>query len=246
MKINDKNNLIPDKTLLVIPNKFAKKEKISDLLESLSKHKKRDWFTDHFYYCLPLLIGNTYGFIIKAQFNFSVYWNGGNSVNDLEVKVEDIQKDNLQTYVTNFGSGILTVQNFFHFRTPLGINLMTIQPPNFLKDGVTHMIGVVETDNLRRDFTFNLKITKPNEWISFKAGEPIGAFMPIERYFADQFHIKYADELFPESLIDIEHETGNEFGRQRSGEDLTKNHQAGRRYFKGEDAWGNKFKDHQK
>ena len=246
MKINDEDNLIPEKTLLIVPNRFANKEKISELIEPLSKHKKRDWFNEHFYYCLPLIIGNQYGFVLKTQYNFSVRWNGGDQVDDLEVNIHDLQGLNLQTYVTNFGKGILTVQNFFHFRTPPDVNLMTIQPPNFLKDGIMHMTGVIETDNLRRDFTFNLKVTRPNEWIHFKIGDPIGAFIPIQRYFADAFEIKYADELFSKELIDLEHKTGDEFGKQRSGEDLSKTHQAGRKYFKGEDAWGNKFKDHQK
>ena len=53
--------------------------------------------------------------------------------------------------------GVVTIQNRFTFRTPPDVNLMTINPPNYWIDGIQHMTGVIETDNLRRDFTFNLK-----------------------------------------------------------------------------------------
>jgi hypothetical protein len=109
-----------------------------------------------------------------------------------------------------------------------------------------HMTGVVETDNLRRDFTFNLRITEPHVYVTVKAGDPIGAFIPIPRWYADQFSITYANQLYSEDEIELEHLSGDEFAKQRSGEDKNKPRQAGRLYFKGEDAWGNKFPNHQK
>jgi uncharacterized protein YgfB (UPF0149 family) len=123
---------------------------------------------------------------------------------------------------------------------------MTIAPPNFVQPGIMHMTGVVETDNLRRDFTFNLKITERDRPIHFKVGDPVGAFIPVQRYFVDGFSIKAASDLFTQDQIQNELDTGKEFARLRSTEDVDKNHQAGRLYFKGEDAWGNQFDDHQK
>jgi len=108
------------------------------------------------------------------------------------------------------------------------------------------MTGVIETDNLSRDFTFNLKVTKPNIYVTIKAGDPIGAFIPIPRYFADRFTIKYADELFTPEEIDLEYKAGTELARQRQQEDILKPHAAGRKYFQGTDAWNNPFPDHQK
>lgn len=243
--INEPGKEIPDKTVLIIPNRGISNQEVASLMTPLTTEKKRDWFTPHFYYCLPLAIGNRYGFIVRAQRDFTAYWNGKEDPSGVTITDTPTER-RLQFYDGHFGSGIITVQNVWHFRTPPGVNLMTISPPNFPQHGLMHMTGVIETDNLRRDFTFNLKITKPNITISIKAGDPIGAFIPIPRYYADAFSLKYADELYTEQEINLEHASGDEFARQRSTEDKEKAHAAGRKYFQGEDAYGNKFPDHQR
>lgn len=243
--INSPENPIPEKTLLVIPNRGIRNEEIDELLIPMTDMKQRDWFNPHFYYCLPLAVGNRYGFMVKAQYDFTVFWTGGSDPGDLTVETAPGERP-LQLVSSHFGEGTVTIQNFWHFRTPPGVNLMTITPPNIPQHGLLHMTGVIETDNLRRDFTFNLKVTKPNIHVKVKAGDPIGAFIPLPRYYADQFSVAYANELFTEDEIELEHLTGDEFAKQRGGEDVEKPRQAGRKYFQGEDAWGNKFPDHQK
>jgi hypothetical protein len=238
--INDENNLIPSKTLLVIPNIGIDKKDVLNIVEPLKKNKKRDWFSSHFYYCLPLIIGNTYGFIIKAENDFSIVLN-----NNLVNVFCDKNKNIVQKYSNHFGNGIFTIQNFFYFRTPNGVNLMTISPPNFYKHGICHLTGVIESDNLRRDFTFNIKVTSKKE-IYFKKNEPIAAFIPIPRYFADEFNLKFADELFSNDVIQKEYDIQKIFSFERENVDKYKPHMAGKRYMKGTDAYGNKFNDHQK
>lgn len=243
--INEPGREIPEKTLLVVPNQGISNEEIATLLQPLDGVKQRNWFNPHFYYCLPLTVANQYGFIVRAQRDFSIYWDGGSS--NASTRVMDTPVDRpIQKYSSHFGEGTVTIQNYWHYRTAPGVNLMTINPPNFVQHGLTHMTGVIETDNLRRDFTFNLKMTRPHGYVEIKAGEPVGAFIPIPRWYADQFKIAYANELYSDEEIQLEHATGAEFARQRMGEDLEKPRQAGRRYFKGEDAWGTPFKDHQR
>jgi len=242
--INKPGAEIPEKTLVVLPQPGRSKETIAKLLDPLNGQKTRDWWHSHFYYCLPLAIGNQYGFVIRAAYDFSLYWNGGLRNEDLKVEC-NLPQYELQNYEAHFGSGIVTVQNLWVMRTPPGVNIMTMQPPNFLKPGIMHLSAVVETDNLRRDFTFNMKVTEPNRWIHFKAGEPVGAFVCIPRHFTDEFKVAFADELFNEEQIKWEQDVQIEFSRQRSREDKDKPHEAGRRYFRGEDAWGNEFPDHQ-
>jgi hypothetical protein len=241
----NKDTTVPTQTLVVVPQPGIDKEDINKLLIPLTEIKKRDWFTSHFYYCLPLSIGNIYGFIVKAERDITVHWNGEESIHGLVINQKH-EDSRCQRFDGHFGSGILTIQNLWHYRTPPGVNLMTITPPNFPQHGLMHMTGVIETDNLSRDFTFNLKVTKPNIYVTIKAGDPIGAFIPIPRYFADRFTIKYADELFTPEEIDLEYKTGAELARQRQQEDILKPHAAGRKYFKGTDAWDNPFPDHQK
>lgn len=123
---------------------------------------------------------------------------------------------------------------------------MTIQPPNYSIPGTYNLTGVIETDNLRRDFTFNLKLTDPGRTIHVRKGDWLGAFIPIPRYFVDKFEIKYGLDVFDEELINNDLLDGEELGRQRNNEDQEKPHQSGRKYFNGEHAFGCPYPDHQK
>lgn len=243
--INSPGHEVPEKTLVVVPQPHITNQEIEELLVPLTSLKKREWFNSHFYYCLPLAIGNIYGYIVKSERDITIHWDGTESVSGLVIS-QDMAGARRQRFDNHFGSGILTVQNLWHYRTPPGVNLMTITPPNFPQHGLMHMTAVIETDNLSRDFTFNLKVTKPNIYITIKAGDPIGAFIPIPRYFADKFEVKFANELYSPEQIQEEIDQGNEFSRQRNNEDKEMPHMAGRKYFRGEDAWGKKFPDHQK
>lgn len=240
--INSPGNELPGNTIVVIPNPGISNERISELIKPFKGQVKRDWFNSHFYYCLPLTIGNQYGFSVIAEQDFTVTWNGRDGLQDLIV---ENGTSPLQIINSHFGCGIITVQCLWHYRTPPSVNLMTIAPPNIPQHNIMHMVGVVETDNLRRDFTFNLKMTAPGT-VTFKKGDVIGSFIPIPRYFADEFSVKFADEVLSPEAISEEYKIAEEFSRLRSGEDTTKNHLAGRLYFKGEDAYGNKFPDHQR
>lgn len=231
---------------MVIPNDGIDYQNIEPLIFDSKQDKKREWFTDRFYFCVPIVIGNQYGYTIRAQRTFTVTWNGGAETDDLAVSEYPYPiNKKAQAYISNFGSGILTVQNFWHIRTPEKVNTMVIPPPNYIKDNVTFMTAVVETDNLRRGFTFNIKLNSPGS-VTFNAGEPIGAFINVPRYFVDSFDLLPASEYLTDEQIAEEHSSIAEFDRQRVGEDMDKPHLAGRKYFKGEDAWGNKFEDHQK
>ena len=75
--INQVGYEIPDKTMIIVPHAdYINEEKINNIFESLSGKVSRDWFNTHFTYCLPLAIANQYGFIIKAENDFSVIWSG--------------------------------------------------------------------------------------------------------------------------------------------------------------------------
>jgi hypothetical protein len=244
-KINDENNLIPDNVIAVVAqgNKF--RTSVNEIVEPLAGNKKRDWFNSHFYYCLPLIIGNQYGFIIRSYYSWTAIWNGQTNNDAVTIEMENADQDPHQLVSSHFGSGIVTVQNRFHFRTAKGINLMTLNPPNFILENLQNLTGVIETDTLRRDFTFNLKITTPHKQIKIHKGQPIAAILPIPRYYVENFELRLDTELFSEDVISNERRMGAKFSHERQDLDLTKPHAAGRRYWNGEDADGNKFDDHQ-
>jgi hypothetical protein len=246
-KINGVGNLVPDNTIAIVTEHDQYKASVSIVLESLKGKIKRDWMMNHAYHCLPLVIGNQYGFAIKSLYDVSIIWNGGQSPSDTNVVISnDDEFKGHQFISSHFGGGIVTVQNRFHFRTPLGVNLMTINPPNMFIPHIHNLTGVVETDNLRRDFTFNLKVTTPNVEIVIKKGDVISGLLPIQRFFVDNFNVVMADELFSSDVIEEERLMGSKFAKERTTEDIHKLHGNGRRYWKGEDADGNQFHEHQR
>jgi len=238
---------IPERHLVTICEDRRYEESVNLILDPLKGHKQRDWFKSHAYFCLPLVIGNQYGFAIRSLKEFSAIWNGNNSPNDTSVEILNHgDHPEYQSITSHFGMGVITVQNRFTLRTPPGVNLITINPPNYWIDGVHHMTGVVEADNLRRDFTFNLKLTRANFEVHVKKGELIGCVLPTPRHFVDSFHLKKGEALFAESAIEEERKAMRDFGQERATEDKLKPRSNGRRYFKGEDVYGNSFDDHQK
>lgn len=245
--INDPGLEVPENKILIIPNSFED-DSYKYVIESLIGNTKRDWFNHNFYYCLPLTIGNQYGFIIKSSKSFTASWEGGES--PALIKLLHDETDNLfhsgQVIDSHFGNGIITFQNRFSIKTPPNINVMTIQPPNFFIPGTVAMTGVIETDQLRRDFTFNLKITIPNYTITVKKGDPVGAFIPIPRYFVDKFSISHVRDYFSEDIYDAEVKQTRMLGQERKTTDREKHLNAGRRYFNGIHVDDTKFKDHQK
>lgn len=242
--INLNNNNVQDKDIVVVPFVINGNPYSDEIIEPLAGKIKRDWFTSHFYYCLPLNIGNQYGFLIKSAANFDVVWKGLDS--DAEITFLDDSHHHKQTISSHFGHGIITFQNMFSLKTAPGINLMTIQPPNMFIPGCVAMTGVVEADQIRRDFTFNLKITVPNYKISIRKGDPIGAFIPVPRYFIDDFKISTIYETFDRETHEAEISDFMELGRQRENDDKEKPHESGRKYFNGEHAFGEPYTDHQK
>ncbi|NDE01640.1 MAG: hypothetical protein EBZ91_07805 [Gammaproteobacteria bacterium] len=139
---------VPDNIIAVIPYDDYYRGKHGEVYFPLRGDNKREWFSRHAYFCLPLVIGNQYGFAVKSLFNATFLWNGGPEPGDTTVTIhntEDIERHgSLQTIVSNFGIGIVTVQTAFALRTPPNVNLMTIQPPNYFIDGLVENFEMVE------------------------------------------------------------------------------------------------------
>ena len=142
----------------------------------------RQWMDDapqrHPYRCLPLNIANQNGWVLLNPTAFSVYWYGGQSSRDLEIRFDNNTDAGISSH---FGSGVLTFSVPFLFRTPTGMNLWVRGPANWPKDGIHPLEGVVETDWAVSTFTMNWKVTRPFEWIRFEVGEPFCMLVPFPR-----------------------------------------------------------------
>jgi hypothetical protein len=244
MYLNDFGYKVPENKILIVPHNVYSETHHEKIILPLKGEIKRDWFNSHFYYCLPLNIGNQYGFAIKSLRNFDVEVTEKSESADITfLDNENSDKQNIDNH---FGSGIITIQNHFSLKTPPGVNIMTIQPPNLFIEGLHVMTGVIETDQIKRDFTFNIKVSSPNKKISIRNGDIIAGFLPIPRGFVDNFTVEPALSLFDQKIIQNEIDEANRLGVERSGEDRKKPHGAGRRYFNGINTDGSKYPDHQK
>lgn len=149
----------------------------------------RDWMDQSHqrfaYRCLPLVIANQAGWIIRNPADFRVRWNGGNGLEDLKIRFAAGSREN--RIRSHFGHGILTFTIPYLFRTPPGINLWVKGPANQFKDGVQALEGVVETDWSDATFTMNWKVTRPNATLRFERGEPICMVVPVPRGLAESF-----------------------------------------------------------
>ena len=248
--INSEGNEIPEKVLMIRAIDFLKdsKKRYLELLEPMSGWKNRDWFHKSFYSCLPVIIGNQYGFVIKAERDFTIIWNGEEDRIGTTINLEEFDKDlvPLQEVKAHFGWGVVTIEMKWNLRAAPNTNLMSVQVPNYFKRGVHYMTGVIEIDNLERNFIFNLKITEPNHLIKFKKGEPLAAFILVPRGYVDEFEIVFADELFTEEQIKLEEELGNLWDSEMNeSKDEDGNTNGRGRYFRGKLVKGGNYFNHQ-
>lgn len=237
-------NKIPEKTIAYFFDRTeSTNNNINNFVEKLDI--KRDWFNPHFYKCLPLAIANSYGFSVKADFDFSAIWSGSNDRDSTKIMGIKDDKTLYPKVESRFGSGIITLTYPFQLRTPPGVNLMTINPPNVIIPNVTVMSGVIETDNLRWFFTFNLKIQKPNVETHFPKGTPLSSFIPIPRYYSDQFSLANYEDIVSEDQYTEELQASLDFAYKRNEVDKDLPDKSGRDYYFGRDVYGNIFNDHQ-
>ena len=232
---------VPDKTIYILTEDHRFNGLPFELIEPLAGQKGRDWFIDHFYFCLPITFGNQHGFIVRLLHDVVVRWGGHKDPGSLKAHLLGTTPEYQDQIIhSHFGSGILTIQNRWTFRTPKGVNLMVTQPPNFPIEGIMHMSAVVETDQLRRDFTFNLKVTTPNRDFYIPKGTPIGCVLPYPRHFIDNYQIALhpSGEAFAN-----ERRAMQDFATARANYDQEA---PGLLYMKGVDIYGNKFAEHQK
>lgn len=241
---------VPENTIVVFTSeKHLSNERIKNIVKKPSK--KRDWFKSHFFYrCLPLTIANTYGFVISSEFDFGVQWDGGDKPESLQILLEDNAVNNNEHLIPGLaswhGHGILTVNPPFFFRTPPNVNLMTINPPNIFLPNIGVMSGVIEADNLRRNFTFNLKLVLPNIRTIIPAGTPLSGFIPVPRFYCDKFDMKFAEEVFSEETIQEELEAENASAKKRIDVEYKSTPPIGKDYLMGRDVYGNPFNNHQR
>ncbi|MFC6064371.1 DUF6065 family protein [Streptomyces ochraceiscleroticus] len=125
--------------------------------------------------CLPLVVANQAGWLILNGWTVRCRWDTDAFDG---VTVDHPTPAPLHQAVSHFGSGIVTWNLPFLFRTPPGYHLLVRGPANHVKDGAVALEGIVETDRTTSTFTMNWKLTRKDVWTVFEHGEPLCMLVP--------------------------------------------------------------------
>ena len=134
------------------------------------------------YRCLPLSIANAMGWELLSPARVVAEWNGGNGLPDITVTIDDGRWTATRLAGSHFGHGVLTFQAGYLFRTDPGVAVWARGAPNWPKDGIAPLEGIIETDWLTFTFTMNWQFTRPGR-IVFEKDEPF-CFLTLIEYRA--------------------------------------------------------------
>jgi hypothetical protein len=206
------------------------------------------------YRCLPLVVANQMGWLVRNPITFHVLWNGGPERGDLQILVPEGQQGWAgwppdAVVESHFGEAVLTFQLPFLFRTSPGHNLWIKGPANATKDGAQALEGIVESDWSHAPFTMNWKITRPYHTITFLEGEPICQMVPYPRGLVERFEPVMRPLATDAELYRAYHGWHAERGAFLA-ERGTPGTDANRRdwqkdYYQGKQARGDRFDEHQ-
>jgi hypothetical protein len=169
------------------------------------------WQGESPYRCLPLVLANQGGWLIRNSTPFTAIWDGGYHQSCLRLDfgqpppaqpapvnvfgfsfvgvsqgapaAPPVQPD--RDAHSHFGGGIVSFNIPYLFRTPPGINLWVKGPSNWLKDGAQALEAIVEADWMVASFSMNWRLTRPNHPVRFERGEPICMVVPVPRGLAE-------------------------------------------------------------
>lgn len=157
------------------------------LLEPASP--RRDWM-DEFpfrapYRCLPLVMANQGGWVIRTPIAFTVNWKGKPGLASLTIDYPEpfadpfMQKSIERSISSHFGGGIFTINFPWLFRTDKGIGLWVHGPANEHRHNAYPLQGIVETDWAHSTFTMNWQITKRSTPVYFKKDDVLCVLTPF-------------------------------------------------------------------
>ena len=156
---------------------------------------KRDWMDNttnkHAYQCMPLGLVNNYGWAISFPKDISFIWNGNTDPNPENIEIIEGHE-----YVyTERGNNLITFKTGLMFKTEENLTLMVYPIPNYFIYGAEPLSVLLNTSFLKGDLHPSWKITKPNEVITIKAGNPVIAVMPVDLEFINNSKMIIKDGL---------------------------------------------------
>jgi len=155
---------------------------------------KRAWMDrtpeNYAYRCTPLSAANTMGWEILNPVNCEFRWNGLTPHQQVFVYREKELRFGPKSH---FGTGVVTWDLPFLFRTPPQYGLVVTGPANHDHTHITPLDGFIRSDWLPFPFTMNWRITTPDVTIRFEEGEPIARIYPYPLDLLDEMQIELHD-----------------------------------------------------
>jgi len=145
---------------------------------------QREWMDQtpgkYAYRCLPLTIANQTGWWVYNPVGFTAVWSGKSEPGGVQFLFDSDQKLWSNWISDIFGSGIITWNTPFLFRTkPEGSRLLICGPINYFKHGVQPLTAIIESDWMSMSFTMNWKLTEAGAMVRFAVGEPLFQVIPL-------------------------------------------------------------------
>jgi len=168
----------------------------------------RDWMDEtwqkHAYRCFPVQLGNTIGYELSLPVDLSFKWNGIFNENQNNV---ELLKGRKYAY-TGRGHATVSIKTGIIFQTPKNISMLQIPVPNMFRDDFQAFTTVMSTSWYWQELPSAIRILKPEQEITIKAGEPYAVIVPVSLGMMQDTELK---------LIDMEFwETDPEYNRLRN------------------------------
>ncbi|HMN96768.1 MAG TPA: DUF6065 family protein [Phycisphaerales bacterium] len=158
---------------------------------------RREWMdntTGRFAYrCLPLVMANQLGWIVRSPGTFAVKWTGKVGVDALTIRHTEGPENFRRSVLSHFGHGIVSFMLPWVFRTPPGVALLVRGATNFWVHNAHPLDGLVETDWISTTFTMNWQMIAMNREAWFRKGDPICMLTPLRVDVAESLAPRYAD-----------------------------------------------------
>lgn len=218
------------------------------IIPGRSRREWMDAFVDrHPYRCLPLTMANSTGWEILCPIDLEIEWNGGEMEDAITFHSSAGPQAIASFAASHFRRGIVTMHTGHLFRTPPGWGLWCNGAPNWPKDGIMPLSGLVETDWLPFPFTMNWQMTRPGV-VRFEKDEPFCFFTLMEhekleeitpqlRQLDDNEELKAEFKAWSESRADFNK-------RLEEGEEGALRDKWQRHYMRGTKTSGQKVESH--
>ena len=184
------NPIVEENTVLVIPDLLEGEDERRLLEVFRVPSEKRAWFSPHFYKDNKLSRGNTLGFIVSAEYDFTLSWDGTEGPDSIILDFHNT-KEHMQSLFpmlsSDLGKGILSVKFPMKLQTSPGVQLMTVQPPNYVIPNLVVLTQVLETGIEEQELVIHIKVPLPHVKVKVEAGAPLAGIIPVIANFADGF-----------------------------------------------------------